>query len=161
MESGLNAHVEPIRANVDLVLVLVTVTNPMNRVVTGLDSENFTVYEDKQPQEIKNRLCEDVPVSSGVILDVSGSMATKIDRAREAVLQFLNTTNPQDEFFMVTFAERPQLVDNFTQNVEKLHAELLATRPKGRTALPDAIYLGLTQMREGKYPRGSHPHHLR
>jgi Ca-activated chloride channel homolog len=69
------------------------------------------------------------------------------------VLQFLNIANPQDEFFMVTFAERPQLVDDFTQNVEKLHAELLATRPKGRTALLDATYLGLTQMREGKHPR--------
>jgi Ca-activated chloride channel family protein len=153
MESGRNAHTQPIRTNVDLVLVPVTVTDPMNRVVTGLDSENFTVYEDKQPQEIKNLSCEDEPVSLGVILDVSGSMATKIDRARDAVLQFLKTANPQDEFFMITFAERPQLLDDFTQNVDNLQAKLLFTRPKGRTALLDAIYLGLTQMREAKYPR--------
>lgn len=153
MESGRNTHTQPIRANVDLVLVPVSVTDPMNRVVTGLDSENFTVYEDKQPQEIKNLSCEDVPVSLGVILDVSGSMVAKIDRAREAVLQFLRTANPQDEFFMITFADRPQLVGDFTQNVENLQAKLLFTRPKGRTALLDAIYLGLTQMREAKYPR--------
>ena len=152
-ESGLNTQTQPIRANVDLVLVPVTVTDPMNRVVTGLDSENFTVYEGKQPQEIKNLSCEDVPVSLGVILDVSGSMATKIDRAREAVVQFLRTANPQDEFFMITFAERPQLVGDFTQKVEDLQAKLLFTRPKGRTALLDAIYLGLTQMREAKYRR--------
>ena len=153
VESGLDTHTHPIRANVDLVLVPVTVTDPMNRVVRGLDSENFTVYEGKQPQEIKNLSCEDVPVSLGVILDLSGSMASKIDRAREAVLQFLKTANPQDEFFMITFAERPQLVVAFTENVENLQAQLLITRPKGRTALLDAIYLGLTEMREAKYRR--------
>jgi Ca-activated chloride channel family protein len=153
MRSGLNTHTRPIRANVDLVLVPVTVTDPLNRVVTGLDSENFTIYEGKQPQEIKTLSCEDGPVSLGVILDVSGSMATKIDRAREAVLQFLKTANPQDEFFLITFAEGPQLVGDFTQNVEALQTKLLFTRPKGRTALLDAIYLGLTQMREAKYPR--------
>ena len=153
MESGLDRRTQPIRANVDLVLVPVTVNDPMNRVVTGLDSKNFTVYEDTKPQEIKNLSCEDAPVSLGVILDVSGSMATKIDRAREAVLQFLKTANPQDEFFMITFAERPQLVGDFTQNLDNLQAKLLFTKPKGRTALLDAIYLGLTQMREAKYPR--------
>jgi len=153
MQSGLNTHTHPIRANVDLVLVPVTVTDPLNRVVTGLDSENFTIYEGKQPQEIKTLSCEDGPVSVGVILDVSGSMATKLDRAREAVWQFLKTANPQDEFFLITFAEAPQLVGDFTQNVEALQTKLLFTRPKGRTALLDAIYLGLTQMREAKYPR--------
>jgi Ca-activated chloride channel homolog len=153
MEPRLDTSIKPIRANVDLVLVPLTVTDPMNRVVTGLESGNFTVYEGKQPQEIRNFSCEDAPVSLGVILDVSGSMATKIDRAREAVSQFLRTANPQDEFFMITFAERPQLVGDFTQNVEDLQAKLLFTRPKGRTALLDAIYLGLTQMREAKYRR--------
>ena len=153
VESGLDTHTHPIRANVDLVLVPVTVTDPLNRVVTGLDSENFTIYEGKQAQEIKTLSCEDGPVSVGVILDVSGSMATKLDRAREAVLQFLKTANPQDEFFLITFAEAPQLVGDFTQNVEALQTKLLFTRPKGRTALLDAIYLGLTQMREAKYPR--------
>jgi Ca-activated chloride channel homolog len=152
-QSGLNTHTHPIRANVDLVLVPVTVTDPLNRVVTGLDSENFTIYEGKQPQEIKTLSCEDGPVSLGVILDISGSMATKLDRAREAVLQFLKTANAQDEFFLITFAEAPRLVGDFTQDVETLQTQLLFTRPKGRTALLDAIYLGLTQMRGAKYPR--------
>lgn len=153
MASGLNTHTHPIRANVDLVLVPVTVTDPLNRAVTGLVSENFTIYEDKKPQEIKTLSCEDGPVSLGVILDISGSMATKIDRAREAVSQFLKTANPQDEFFLITFAEMPQLVGDFTQDLETLQTKLLFTRPRGKTALLDAIYLGLSQMREAKYPR--------
>lgn len=88
---GATTRTQLIRANVDLALVPVVVTDPMNRVVTGLDSENVTVSEDKQMQEIKNLSCEDAPVSLSVILDVSGGMVTKIDRAREAMLQFLRT----------------------------------------------------------------------
>ena len=88
---GATTHPQPIRANVDLALVAVTVTDSMNRVVTGLWSENFTVSEDKQPQEMKNLSGEDAPVSLGVILGVRGSMVTKIDRARETILQFLKT----------------------------------------------------------------------
>ena len=155
LESGLNPPTQPIRASVDLVLVPVTVTDPMNRLVTGLGSENFVVYEDKQPQQIKILSCEDVPVSLGVILDVSGSMVTKIDLAREAVLQFLKTSNPQDEFFIVTFADKPEELSDFTQSIKDIQGKLVYAVSKGRTALLDAIYFGISKMRQAKYPKKS------
>ena len=136
-----------IRADVDLALVNVTVTDPFNRLVTGLDQDNFRVYEDNIEQEIVSFSSEDVPISIGVIFDFSGSMSNKIDKAREAALEFFKTANPQDEFFLVTFNERAELTSAFTNSVEDLQSRMLVTAPHGRTALLDAIYLGLSQMR--------------
>jgi Ca-activated chloride channel family protein len=136
-----------IRAEVDLALVNVTVTDPYNRLVTGLDPDNFRVFEDNVEQEIVSFSAEDVPISIGVIFDFSGSMANKVDKAREAALQFFKTANPQDEFFLVSFNERAELTSTFTNSVEDLQSRMMLTAPKGRTALLDAIYLGLSQMR--------------
>jgi Ca-activated chloride channel homolog len=148
-------HAPMIRKKVDLVLVPVTVTDPMNRLVTGLDKENFQVYEGKEQQDVRHFSSEDAPISLGVIFDMSGSMSSKIERAREAVTEFLKTANPQDEFFLIAFADRPQEIADFTQSLEDLQGKLLYTIPKGRTALLDAIYLGLSKMREAKYPKKS------
>jgi Ca-activated chloride channel family protein len=144
---------KPIKANVELVLIPVTITDPLNRLVTGLDKENFTVLEGSAPQEIKNFSSEDAPVSIGVIFDVSGSMSSKIEKSREAVKEFFKTANPQDEFFMIAFADKPEQIADFTQSVEDIQGKLVFTVPKGRTALLDAIYLGINKMREAKYPK--------
>jgi Ca-activated chloride channel family protein len=142
-----------VRSKVNLVLVPVTVTDPMNRLVTGLDKENFQVFEGKEQQEVRNFSSEDAPVSLGVIFDMSGSMSSKIERAREAVIEFFKTANPQDEFFLITFADKPEEISDFTQSIDDLQGKLVFTVPKGRTALLDAIYLGLSKMREAKYPK--------
>ncbi len=152
-DSSLQTHTKPIKKDVDLVLVPVTITDPLNRLVTGLDRENFKVFEGNQPQEIKHFSSEDSPVSLGVIFDMSGSMSSKIERAREAVIEFFKTANPQDEFFLITFADKPDEVSDFTQSVEDLQGKLVFTVPKGRTALLDAIYLGVSKMRQAKYPK--------
>jgi Ca-activated chloride channel homolog len=146
-------RVDPMKVKVDLVLVPVTITDPMNRLVTGLDKDNFAIYQDKNPQVIRDFSSEDAPVSIGLIFDMSGSMNTKIEKAREAVSEFLKAANPQDEFFMITFADRPEQIAPFTQNVSDIESRLLYTVPKGRTALLDAIYLGVNKMRDAKYPR--------
>jgi len=130
-----------------LALVNVTVTDPYNRLVTGLEQENFRVFEDNQEQEITHFSSEDVPVSIGVVMDLSGSMANKIDKSRMAALQFFKTANPQDEFFVVSFNERAQLSSPFTTSVDDIQTRLMFTAAHGRTALLDAIYLGLSQMR--------------
>jgi len=152
-ENDLNPHTRPLKVNVDMVLVPVTITDPMNRLVTGLDKENFEVFEGKEQQEIKSFSSEDAPVSLGVIFDMSGSMSSKIDRAREAVVEFFKTANPQDEFFMITFADRPEEVEDFTSSIEDIQGKLIYTVPKGRTALLDAIYLGISKMRAAKFPK--------
>ena len=136
-----------IRTDVDLALVNVTVTDPYNRLVTGLEPDNFRVFEDNVEQELVSFSAEDVPISIGVVFDFSGSMANKVDKAREAALQFFKTANPQDEFFLVSFNERAELTSTFTNSVEDLQSRMMLTAPKGRTALLDAIYLGLSQMR--------------
>ena len=154
METGpSSAHVRAMKVDVDLVLVPVTITDPMNRLVTGLDKDNFQVFEGKDQQEIRNFSSEDAPVSIGVIFDMSGSMSTKIDRAKEAVIEFFKTANPQDEFFMITFADQPQEISDFTQSVDEIQNKLVYTVPRGRTALLDAIYLGVSKMRQAKYPK--------
>ncbi|GAC1628588.1 MAG: hypothetical protein NVS9B13_26330 [Candidatus Acidiferrum sp.] len=136
-----------IHRDVDLALVNVTVTDPYNRLVTGLEPDNFRVFEDSSEQEVVSFSAEDVPISIGVIFDFSGSMANKVAKAREAAVQFFKTANPQDEFFLVSFNERAELVSPFTNKVEDLQSSMLLTVPKGRTALLDALYLGLSQMR--------------
>jgi Ca-activated chloride channel family protein len=136
-----------IHFDVDLALVNVTVTDPYNRLVTGLEPDNFRVFEDNVEQEVVNFSAEDVPISIGVIFDYSGSMSNKVGKAREAAIQFFKTANPQDEFFLVSFNERAELTSSFTNSVEDLQSRMMLAVPKGRTALLDAIYLGLSQMR--------------
>jgi Ca-activated chloride channel family protein len=153
IDPALKTHTKPYRVDVDLVLVPVTITDPMNRLVTGLDKDNFTVFEGKDQQQIQHFSSEDAPVSLGVIFDMSGSMGSKIERAREAVVEFFKTANPQDEFFMITFADKPEEVSDFTQSVDDIQGKLVYTIPKGRTALLDAIYLGVSKMRQAKFPK--------
>jgi Ca-activated chloride channel family protein len=136
-----------IQLDVDLALLNVTVTDPYNRLVTGLEPDNFRVYEDNIEQEVITFSAEDVPISIGVIFDFSGSMSNKVGKAREAAVQFFKTANPQDEFFLVSFNERAELSSSFTNSVEDLQSRMMLTAPKGRTALLDALYLGLSQMR--------------
>ena len=96
MPASLSSRIRPLKVDVNLVLVPVTITDPMNRLVTGLDKENFELYEGNSKEEIKSFSSEDAPVSLGVIFDSSGSMSSKIDRAKDAVIEFFKTANPQD-----------------------------------------------------------------
>jgi len=151
IDAALNTHTPPIKVDVDLVLVPVTITDARERLVVGLNQTDFEIFEGKNRQEIRHFSMEDAPVSLGVIFDMSGSMNSKFERAREAVIEFLKTANPQDEFFLITFADRPEEASDFTTSVEDVQAQMLHTFPKGRTALFDAIYLGITKMRQARY----------
>jgi Ca-activated chloride channel family protein len=153
VDPSLRTHTRPMKVDVSLVLIPVTITDPMNRLVTGLDKENFEIFENKDQQELKSFSSEDAPVSIGVIFDMSGSMSSKIERAREAVIEFFKTANPQDEFFMIAFADKPEEVSDFTSSVDDIQGKLVYTVPKGRTALLDGIYLGVNKMRQAKYPK--------
>src|ERR1039458_466424 len=153
IDPAFKTHTKPMKVQVDMVLVPVTITDPLNRLVTGLDRENFNLFEGKDQQEIKTFSSEDAPVSIGVIFDISGSMSSKIERAREAVVEFFKTANPQDEFFMIAFADKPEEISDFTSSVDDIQGRLIYTVPRGRTALLDAIYLGVTKMRQAKYPK--------
>jgi Ca-activated chloride channel homolog len=144
---------ERMRVDVNLVLVPVTVTDPLNRLVTGLERQDFFVYENNALQKLKTFSSEDAPVSIGIIFDLSGSMTDKINRARNSILEFLRTANPQDEFFVIGFNDRPELITDFTNNIDNIEARLLTVKPGHRTALLDAIYFGLNKMKQAKNER--------
>jgi Ca-activated chloride channel homolog len=136
-----------IKMNVDMTLVNVTVTDSFSNSVTWLNKENFEVYEDGVEQEISAFSSEDVPISVGLIFDMSGSMGNKFDRARQAAVQFLRTANPRDELFLVRFNDRTEPASRFTSNIEELENRVMFTAAGGRTALLDAVYIGLDQIR--------------
>ena len=142
-----------IRMNVDMVLVPITVTDPMNRLVTGLEKEDFQVYENNGEQKISSFASEDAPVSIGIIFDLSGSMTSKLIRARDSILQFIKTANPEDEFFVIGFNDRPELIEDFTNSVEDIQARLATVHSGHRTALLDAIYYGVEKMKEARHER--------
>ncbi|MGC1105328.1 MAG: VWA domain-containing protein [Candidatus Acidiferrales bacterium] len=148
-----NSHEETVRKDVNLVLVNATVTDPYGRLVTGLDRENFRVFEDGKEQELMRFAEEDIPISIGVIFDVSGSMTDKITKSRMAAVQFFKTANPADEFFLVDFADRAELATPFTTSIEELQNQLLFSAPGGMTALLDAVYLGMSEMKGARNAR--------
>ena len=137
----------------NLVLIPVTVNDRMNRPVTTLERKNFELYEAGKQQNIRYFSIEDAPISIGVLLDLSYSMTNKIDIARQALAEFFNSANSEDDYFVLTFADSPELLADTTQSVGVLEARLDSAKPKGNTALLDAIYMGLAKLRSAKYPR--------
>lgn len=144
---------ETIMVHSNLVLVPVVVTDSMGRLVTGLEKQNFAVYEDKALQRITSFSSQDMPVSIGIIFDLSGSMADKINRARDSIVDFLQSANPRDEYFVIGFNNRPELMEDFTSDVTNIEARLMTVHPQHMTALLDAIYFGLSKMKQARYPR--------
>jgi Ca-activated chloride channel family protein len=142
-----------IRVDTTLVLIPVAVTDPMSRFVTGLDKENFKVFEDKIEQVVTQFSSEDAPLSVGIVFDTSGSMGSKLMKSRQAVTQFLKTANPEDEFFLVCFNDRPELVVSLTPDTEEIQNRLTFTQAKGRTALLDGVYMAMNHMKKARNPR--------
>lgn len=137
-----------LRVDTTIVQIPVTVTDPLNRFVTGLDKEHFRVFEDKIEQKLTYFSSEDAPVSIGIVFDHSGSMGSKLQQSRLAVAQLMKTANPEDEFFLVQFNDRPEIVVGFTHESEEIQNRLTFVQSKGRTALLDSIYLAINQMRK-------------
>src|SRR5262245_26022004 len=142
-----------LKIDVDLVMVNVAVTDDANRFVTDLKPENFQLFEDKIEQKIRYFSNETAPVSLGIIFDVSHSMEKKIDFARQAAGKFLETGTPDDEYFLVEFSNRAKVAEGFTSDISRLRDRLAFKPAKGSTALYDAIYLGLSQLKRGQNPK--------
>src|SRR5246127_4147902 len=142
-----------LRVGVDLFLLPVTVSDPMNHAITSLKKEDFAIYEGKQQQEIRYFSTEDAPISVAILLDVSKSMSNKIDTERSATVEFFNNANPNDEYFAIAFSDRPRVLANATQSIDQLQSELLAAEPGGPTAMLDAVYLAVSKLRSARYER--------
>ncbi len=142
-----------IRIDTTLVLIPVNVTDSMNRFVKDLDKEHFKLTEDGVEQEITQFSSEDAPLSVGIVFDTSGSMGGKIRTSQRAVAAFLKLANPEDEFFLITFNDRPRLVQPFTSSTEQVQNALSFVGTKGSTAMLDGIYLAMATMKKARNPR--------
>ncbi|HLJ50436.1 MAG TPA: VWA domain-containing protein [Bryobacteraceae bacterium] len=143
----------PIRVDSTLVVVPVTVTDGANRYVLGLEKQNFQVFEDSVKQDIKQFSGEDAPLSVGFIVDTSASIGGKLDICRAAVAQFLKTMNAADEAFLVEFNDHAELTVAFTRDTSRIVDKLTRATSGGTTALFDALYAGLHEMKKASNPR--------
>jgi len=144
----------PVIVNTDLITFTVTVTDTYGRYVSGLGKNAFTVMDDKKPQEITFFSDDDSPVSVGVIFDVSGSMGgDKIRRARDALSKFIQTSHDSDEYFLIAFNSRAQLLLDKTRDGNAVLDKLTFVQTKNNTALYDACYLGVEKVQRGSHPK--------
>jgi Ca-activated chloride channel family protein len=142
-----------LRVDVPLVLIPVHVTTPAGTSVPGLKKENFKLFEDDVEQKVMHFSNEDAPLSIGLLFDASGSMENKIRKSWEAAAEFFKTANSEDEFFLVQFSDRPKLLLPFTQDADEVYQRIARVKPFGRTALLDAIGVGLSEMKKARYFR--------
>ena len=140
--------------NTDLITLTVTVTDVYGRYVTGLNKSAFTIQDNKEPQDITFFSDDDAPASVGVLFDVSGSMnGDKVMRAREALSRFMDTSHQGDEYFLIGFNSRAQLLLDRTRNSSAVLDKLRFVDTKGETALYDACYLGVEKVKRGTHPK--------
>jgi Ca-activated chloride channel family protein len=144
---------QTVQLNTNLVGVTVTVTDSYGRFVTGLAKDQFEVYDDKIKQEIALFSDDDAPVSLGIVYDVSGSMKERIHRSLQALKRFIETSHDDDDFFLMAFNNRANLVEDFTVSAEKVLSHLMFVQPHGSTALYDAAYLAVEKIRQGRHPK--------
>jgi Ca-activated chloride channel family protein len=130
------------------------VTDLYGRFVSGLKKNAFTVYDESQEQEISFFSDDDTPISVGILFDVSGSMnGEKIQKARQALSKFIGTSHPNDEYFLIAFNKRAQLLLDRTRNGEAVIDKLQMVQPKENTALYDAVYLGTERVQRGSHQK--------
>jgi Ca-activated chloride channel family protein len=142
-----------LRVDVKLVPIPVTVSDALGRPVSGLTSGDFRVFEDNVEQKIVSLTTEDAPISLGIVFDTSASMNKKLEGSVAAVEHFLKTNVPADEYLLLRFSDRPELMTSFTNDVSEISTWLHSFRASGWTALYDAIYIGVHRMRNAKNPR--------
>jgi Ca-activated chloride channel family protein len=135
------------KKQVEEVVLHATVLDEQRHLVPYLDKSAFSVYESGVPQTITSFRHEDVPVAMGIVIDNSGSMRDKRDKVNQAVLNFIRSSNPQDEIFVVNFSQNYYLDQDFTSNVNLLQAALHQVSTKGSTALYDAIVASAVHLR--------------
>lgn len=144
----------PVIVNTDLITLTVTVTDTYGRYVSGLSKNAFSLFDQKLPQEITFFSDDDSPVSVGVIFDVSGSMSgDKIKQAREALSKFIQTSHNSDEYFLIGFNSRAQLLLDKTRDGNAVLDKLMFVQTRNNTALYDACYLGVEKVQRGTHAK--------
>jgi Ca-activated chloride channel homolog len=143
----------PIVLGVGEVSIIVSVTDPYGRFVTGLGKDHFDIFDDKVKQQIAHFTDEDAPVSLGIVYDVSGSMKERIMRSIKALRRFIETSHDDDDFFLIGFNDRAKLIQDFTTSGDQVVGHLMFVNPKGSTALYDASYLAVEKVQQGRHTK--------
>ena len=143
----------PIQLGTDIVNVMISVTDPYGRFVTGLAKDHFDVFDDKVKQQIAHFTDEDAPVSLGIVYDVSGSMKERVNRSIRALRRFVDSSHVDDDFFLIGFNDRAKLVQDFTTSGESVIGHLMFVNPKGSTALYDAAYIAVEKVQQGRHSK--------
>jgi VWFA-related protein len=140
------------RSGVELVNVTVTVTDRSGRFVADLTQSDFAVYDNEQSVEITHFSADRVPVSVGIVLDTSGSMAgDKIERARASIERFLHQLDdPEDEVFLYGFASDVRLIQEWTSQRNAVSEGLRRVDAVGRTSMYDAVTQAVRKAQEGR-----------
>lgn len=138
-----------IGVSVDVVLLYASVFDKDGRFVSGLEKKDFRLFEDGVEQEILSFTQEDVPVSMGILLDLSGSMRPKYDQVVKAARAFIQASNPQDEVFLIGFNDEVELLLDYSNDFDEISDALENTTTTGATALYDAVYLGVQKAQTG------------
>ena len=134
-------------AETRLVVLHASVSDRQGNLFSNLDRANFRVLENGMPQEIKQFLHEDIPVSLGIVIDGSGSMLPKLPRVEAAALALVRESNQQDEVFVVNFNDQAFLDVQFTSDIHKMEQGLSRIDARGGTAMRDAIKMSLDYCR--------------
>ena len=143
-----------LKVDVALVNIVATVTDETGHYVSDLTEDDLIVYEDGQAQKISHfSQSNDLPVSMGVLLDTSGSMERKIGTATSAVERFIRSILKDDDIFLMTFANRPELRQDFTDDRDRLARALRRVTVGGGTALYDALDEGLRKIKQGRHDK--------
>ena len=142
-----------LRVNTNLVLVPVSVTDASNRPLLGLDTSSFRIFDNNIEQQLASLAFEDAPVAIAVVFDMSGSMRPKMRKSRLALARLLETANPEDEFCLIEFSDAVDLAKSWTSDPREITGALADAVPRGRTALLDAIALGLSEVKKSTKPR--------
>lgn len=144
----------PLKIQTDLVTMTLTVHDQWGRYVSNLTKKHFTVFENNVEQEITFFSDTDSPASIGIIYDVSGSMSsTKIARSRRALERFMLTSHPSDEYSLIAFNDKVQLLADRTRDGKAVLDKLMLMNTGGNTALNDAVYLGVDRVMRGAHKK--------
>jgi Ca-activated chloride channel family protein len=147
-EAGNDSGTFVFHSDVQEVLLHATVIDDKQRMVTSLDQNAFTVFEDGKPQVIKSFRHEDIPISLGIVIDNSGSMREKRAKVAKAAVNLVKASNPQDEVFVVNFSDEYYLDQPFTNKINLLQDALEKYETRGGTALYDAVVASADELKK-------------
>jgi VWFA-related protein len=142
-----------VRVDTNLVLIPVSVTDPLGRPVAGLEKQHFKIADNKAPQTISTFSMDDGPVALGLVFDTSDSMGAVLAQARRAAALFVKLANPGDQFLLVEFDSAPRMTVPLTDDLAHIQYELTFNQARGSTAFIDGIYMAMHEIKKSKHER--------